>query len=115
MIIKFENVVTETSVGNVIFQINSNDIIIAEPKETLRDSKHAPPLLQINYYTDGSFCDIMRYFIKIITKNKIFEFEFSDILNRDLNMNLLHVGMLEYVQNLQNNSDFYKKENNATF
>ena len=109
MILRLGNVVTKTSLGSAIYQIDPDLIISVQPQEIMKNGLHIMDIVApVGYYGDGSFSNLMRYTLEIEKKDETFEIEFSDIVSRDAALDYIYEEMKIYVPDNKKNK-FYKK------
>ena len=110
MIIKLQNVVTKTSLGTVILQIDRDEIVSVEPHEIIKNGLGImDTFAPIGYFGDGAFTNLMKFVIKIKLINDIINIEFSDITFRDQAIEYIYDTM---IINTFDNNKFYKRNIN---
>lgn len=110
MILKLEQVATDTSLGSSIFQMDTDEIISVEPQEKMKNGLHIMDMFTLTgYYSEGTFSNLMKYLIKIKLRHDIIEIEFSDIIYRDQAIDYIYNEMIIFIASTNENK-FYRKD-----
>ena len=111
MILRLEQIVTKTTIGTVILQIDKDEIISIEPKDTMRKGR-SPVDAPLGYYGDGSLSHLFKIQTIIKTRDKTFTLEHFDDFQRAQCIDYIHLEMTTYVPPIMENK-FYKKDSSA--
>ena len=83
MILKLQNVITNTSFGDIILQMDKDKIISVEPQEEIKQKQTVlDPNLSNNYF-EGLASELIEYYIELGTVESTIKIVFSDLTSRN--------------------------------